>query len=95
MIRLSVTDADFETQFIELLGQARETTETVDRAVSDIIAAVRQLEDQVEVALVLEELDELHDVRVVHEAQHLDLVHDAGSAEKAGVRNTTGAVASL
>ncbi len=41
MIRLSVTDADFETQFIELLGQARETTETVDRAVSDIITAVR------------------------------------------------------
>ncbi|MDR3533610.1 MAG: histidinol dehydrogenase [Rhodopila sp.] len=41
MIRLSVKDADFETRFTALLSQARETTETVDRAVADIIAAVR------------------------------------------------------
>jgi histidinol dehydrogenase len=41
MIRLSVRDADFEVQFTALLSQARETTETVDRAVADIIAAVR------------------------------------------------------
>ena len=41
MIRLSTTFAGFEAQFIALLSQARETTETVDRAVSGIIAAVR------------------------------------------------------
>jgi histidinol dehydrogenase len=41
MIRLSVRDADFEARFTALLGQARDTTETVDRAVADIIAAVR------------------------------------------------------
>ena len=41
MIRLSVRDTDFEARFAELLSQARETTETVDRAVTDIIAAVR------------------------------------------------------
>jgi histidinol dehydrogenase len=41
MIRLSSTDPDFETRFTALLSQARETTETVDRAVADIIAAVR------------------------------------------------------
>ncbi len=41
MIRLSVRDADFEARFTALLSQARETTETVDRAVADIIAAVR------------------------------------------------------
>ena len=41
MIRLSISDADFETRFTELLSQARETTETVDRAVTEIIAAVR------------------------------------------------------
>jgi histidinol dehydrogenase len=41
MIRLSVRDADFETRFTALLGQARATTETVDRAVAEIIAAVR------------------------------------------------------
>jgi histidinol dehydrogenase len=41
MIRLSVQDADFEARFTALLSQARETTETVDRAVADIIAAVR------------------------------------------------------
>jgi histidinol dehydrogenase len=41
MIRLSVKDADFEARFIALLSQSRETTETVDRAVADIIAAVR------------------------------------------------------
>jgi histidinol dehydrogenase len=41
MIRLSSTAADFEARFTALLSQARETTETVDRAVTDIIAAVR------------------------------------------------------
>jgi histidinol dehydrogenase len=41
MIRMSVRDADFEARFTALLSQARETTETVDRAVADIIAAVR------------------------------------------------------
>jgi histidinol dehydrogenase len=41
MIRLSIRDADFEAGFSALLTQARETTETVDRAVADIIAAVR------------------------------------------------------
>ena len=41
MIRLSIAAPDFEAQFVALLSQARETTETVDRAVSDIIAAVR------------------------------------------------------
>ena len=41
MIRLSTADASFEPAFIALLGQARETTETVDQAVSAIIADVR------------------------------------------------------
>ncbi len=41
MIRLSAQDADFEARFTALLSQARETTETVDRSVADIIAAVR------------------------------------------------------
>src|ERR1700712_1964708 len=41
MIHLSSSDADFEARFTALLSQARETTETVDRAVADIIAAVR------------------------------------------------------
>ncbi len=41
MIRLSVRDADFEARFTTLLSQGRETTESVDRAVADIIAAVR------------------------------------------------------
>jgi histidinol dehydrogenase len=41
MILLSVTDPDFEARFVALLSQARETTETVDRPVADIIAAVR------------------------------------------------------
>jgi histidinol dehydrogenase len=41
MIRLSVQDADFDARFSALLSQARETTETVDRVVADIIAAVR------------------------------------------------------
>jgi histidinol dehydrogenase len=41
MIRLSTRDADFEARFTILLSQARDTTETVDRAVADIIAAVR------------------------------------------------------
>jgi histidinol dehydrogenase len=41
MIRLAITDPGFEAQFTALLGQSRETTETVDRAVADIIANVR------------------------------------------------------
>jgi histidinol dehydrogenase len=41
MIRLSTAQPDFETHFTALLSQARETTETVDRAVADIIADVR------------------------------------------------------
>jgi histidinol dehydrogenase len=41
MIRLSVRDADFEQRFVALLSQARETTETVDRVVADILADVR------------------------------------------------------
>ena len=41
MIHLSIRDADFETRFAVLLSQTRETTETVDRAVTEIIAAVR------------------------------------------------------
>ncbi len=41
MIRLSTTDTDFESRFQALLSQARETTETVDRAVAAIIADVR------------------------------------------------------
>ncbi len=41
MIRLSTADAGFEAAFVALLSQARETTETVDRAVAEIIAAVR------------------------------------------------------
>jgi histidinol dehydrogenase len=45
MIRLSTTDADFDSRFAALLAQARETTETVDRAVSAIIAAVRERGD--------------------------------------------------
>jgi histidinol dehydrogenase len=41
MIRLTTSDADFEVRFHALLSQARETTETVDRAVAAIIADVR------------------------------------------------------
>ena len=41
MIRLSTRDADFEPRFTALLSQARDTTETVERAVTEIIAAVR------------------------------------------------------
>jgi histidinol dehydrogenase len=41
MIRLSTTDPDFQARFAALLSQARDTTETVDRAVADIIADVR------------------------------------------------------
>jgi histidinol dehydrogenase len=41
MIRLSAADTDFEARFSALLAQARETTESVDRAVADILAAVR------------------------------------------------------
>ena len=45
MIRLSTTDADFEARFKALLSQARETTETVDRAVAAIIADLRERGD--------------------------------------------------
>ncbi len=41
MIRLTTTSPDFEPAFTALLGQARETTATVDQAVSAIIADVR------------------------------------------------------
>lgn len=41
MIRLSTGQSDFEQAFVELLGQARETTETVDKPVAAIIADVR------------------------------------------------------
>jgi histidinol dehydrogenase len=41
MIRLATTDPGFEARFTALLSQARETTETVDRAVADILANVR------------------------------------------------------
>ena len=41
MIRLTTTAPDFEAAFIALLGQARETTESVDKAVAAIIADVR------------------------------------------------------
>ncbi len=45
MIRLSTRDADFDARFTALLSQARETTETVERAVTGIIAAVRDTGD--------------------------------------------------
>ncbi len=41
MIRLTTTDAGFEAAFAALLAQARDTTETVDRAVAAILADVR------------------------------------------------------
>jgi len=41
VIRLETTDRGFEAAFTALLGQARETTETVDQAVAAIIADVR------------------------------------------------------
>ncbi|MSP01592.1 MAG: histidinol dehydrogenase [Acetobacteraceae bacterium] len=41
MVRLSTASPGFEAGFVELLNQARETTETVDRAVSMIVAEVR------------------------------------------------------
>ncbi len=41
MIRLTTTSPAFEPAFTALLGQARETTATVDQAVSAIIAEVR------------------------------------------------------
>jgi histidinol dehydrogenase len=41
MIRLRTASPDFETGFSALLAQARETTETVDRAVTAIVADVR------------------------------------------------------
>lgn len=45
MIRLSTASPDFEPAFTALLGQARETTETVDKAVTAIIADVRKRGD--------------------------------------------------
>jgi histidinol dehydrogenase len=45
MIRLCITDTDFEGRFTALLSLARETTETVDRAVAEIIAGVRSRGD--------------------------------------------------
>jgi histidinol dehydrogenase len=41
MIQLSTTDSRFESDFAALLNQARDTTESVDEAVSAIIADVR------------------------------------------------------
>jgi histidinol dehydrogenase len=41
VIRLATMDRGFEEAFTALLGQARETTETVDQAVAAIIAEVR------------------------------------------------------
>ena len=41
VIRLATIDRGFEAAFVALLGQARETTETVDEAVAAIIAEVR------------------------------------------------------
>ena len=41
MIRLTTASPAFESAFAALLGQARETTETVDHAVAAIIAAIR------------------------------------------------------
>jgi histidinol dehydrogenase len=46
MIRLAITDPRFEAQFTALLSQARETTETVDRVVTDILSDVRSRGDQ-------------------------------------------------
>jgi histidinol dehydrogenase len=41
MIRLTTTDLGFEAAFTALLGQARETTESVDQVVAKILADVR------------------------------------------------------
>jgi histidinol dehydrogenase len=41
MIRLSTADTGFDAAFAALLSQARETTESVDRAVAEILADVR------------------------------------------------------
>jgi histidinol dehydrogenase len=41
MIRLAITEPGFEAAFAALLAQARDTTETVDRAVAAILADVR------------------------------------------------------
>ena len=45
MIRLSTAAADFEAGFSALLNQARETTQSVDRAVTAIVADVRDRGD--------------------------------------------------
>jgi histidinol dehydrogenase len=45
MIRLSTATPGFEADFTALLNQARETTETVDRAVATIVADVRERGD--------------------------------------------------
>ncbi|HVY18367.1 MAG TPA: histidinol dehydrogenase [Rhodopila sp.] len=46
MIRLSTAAPDFPARFAALLAQARETTETVDHAVAEIVAAVRARGDE-------------------------------------------------
>jgi histidinol dehydrogenase len=46
MIRLATTDPGFEAEFTALLGQARETTESVDQAVAKILADVRSEGDR-------------------------------------------------
>jgi histidinol dehydrogenase len=45
MIRLTTTSSDFDAEFSALLAQARETTESVDQAVTAIIADVRSNAD--------------------------------------------------
>ncbi len=45
MIRLSTADAGFEAAFAALLSQARETGQTVDRAVTEILSDVRSRGD--------------------------------------------------
>jgi histidinol dehydrogenase len=44
-LRLATSDADFAARFAELLGMKREVSEDVDRAVAEIIAAVRERGD--------------------------------------------------
>src|SRR5580704_2019150 len=45
MIRLATASPGFDADFTALLGQARETTESVDQAVAAIIAEVRATGD--------------------------------------------------
>jgi histidinol dehydrogenase len=46
MIRLTTTDPNFDAAFTALLGQARDTTESVDQAVTAILADVRSSGDE-------------------------------------------------